>query len=154
MASNTISLAGLRPHRALSALISFLLASVFCFSGFAKLFDVNEFQYTVAGLFGVQPREAFILSISLCVVEIALGIAVLIHRSRYFAAIAILVLTLAFSSLHVWAYASDAVLECKCFGDLVQGDSSLTAIIRNVPILLSSWILVRLSEHEGMTGPD
>ena len=94
-----------------------LLAVIFAAAGIAKLFD-RDGSRTAARAFGAPDRLAGVAGIGLPVAEIAIAALLVPIATRWYAAIAALVLLLAFCCAIARVMARGEAPDCHCFGQL------------------------------------
>ena len=107
-----------------------LLAGVFLLAGAAKLFDLKGSVQAVFD-FGVPQWAAPIVGRVLPVVELATGVALLFHPTARWAALAALVLLLAFVAGVANAMRQGKDVDCGCFGAVYSATAGTPTLIRN-----------------------
>ena len=112
--------------RALLSLSLIVLAAVFFYAGFIKLFDVAAFEKSVAHYRLLPAWGSYAVARYLPVLEIALAIGLLIRPWRRASTIIILGLMLAFIAATLSSHLRGIDLQCGCFG---SSDSESTSFI-------------------------
>src|SRR4051794_10268799 len=98
-------------------MLSLALAAVFGVAAFGKLMDLEGSRAAVEG-FGVERRTAGVLGIALPFAELAIAAGLIIAPLSRAAAVAALVLLLAFAAGVARAMRRGEAVECHCFGVL------------------------------------
>jgi thiol-disulfide isomerase/thioredoxin/uncharacterized membrane protein YphA (DoxX/SURF4 family) len=118
-----------------------LIAGVFVVAGFAKLLDPKG-SGAATRAFGMPDRLAGVVALVLPVAEIAIAALLLPARTRWLAAIAALVLLLAFCAAIARAMARGEAPECHCFGQLHSAPAGWPTLARNGVFAAVSALLV------------
>jgi uncharacterized membrane protein YphA (DoxX/SURF4 family) len=106
-------------------LIRVLTSLLFIFSGFIKVNDPKGFGYKLEEYFGVfgidflNPLAAG-LAIFICVVEMALGMALLLGWQKRMTLWALLLMMVFFTFLTFYSAWFNKVTDCGCFGDFLK----------------------------------
>ncbi|MBM3918839.1 MAG: DoxX family protein [Sphingomonadales bacterium] len=102
-----------------------LTSLLFIFSGFIKVNDPKGFGYKLEEYFGVFGIDflnpiATGLAISICVAEMALGIALLLGWQKRFTLWSLLLMMVFFTFLTFYSAWFNKVTDCGCFGDFLK----------------------------------
>ena len=109
------------------------LAAVFIVAGIAKLADLAGSRRAIEG-FGLSAETARPLGVALPVAEVAVGVVLLPAATAPYAAIAGLVLLLAFCVAIGAALARGEEPDCHCFGQLHSAPAGWPTLARNVAL--------------------
>jgi thiol-disulfide isomerase/thioredoxin len=127
---------------AVSLVLSLVVAGVFTVAGIAKLLD-REGSQVAARSFGVHKRLIRVVGIGLPVTEIAIAVLLLPAATRWWAAVAALVLLLVFCAAIAVAMARGTAPNCHCFGQLHSAPAGWKTLARNgVLVVLAAFIVV------------
>lgn len=107
-----------------------LLVAVFAVAGAAKLADRDGAREAARG-FGVPPQLAGPVALALPLAELAVAGALVPSASAPWAALAALVLLLAFVALIVRALRAGSAPDCHCFGQLHSAPAGRPTLVRN-----------------------
>lgn len=137
-----------------SLLIRLFLAGLFALAGIGKLLDLKGSD-KVMGDFGVPANLARAAGIALSVFEIIIAIAFLSVATSWLAAIASLLLLLAFIGGMIYQVAQGNAPDCHCFGQFHTEPVGKKSIIRNVLFAFLALVLaVQGSEDQGLNLTD
>jgi uncharacterized membrane protein YphA (DoxX/SURF4 family)/thiol-disulfide isomerase/thioredoxin len=103
-----------------------LLAAVFAVAGLAKLFDRRGLREALRE-FGLPAPVAVVLP----AVEIGVAVALLLPRTGWWAAVAAMLLLLAFTAVVARSLARGRAPDCNCFGRLSSGPVGRDTLVRN-----------------------
>jgi uncharacterized membrane protein YphA (DoxX/SURF4 family) len=122
----------------------FGLATIFFFSGLAKLANLEQFEGAVREYRIVPHSLSGIAAIAIPLTETVLGICLFLGILLRPAAIAVAALLVAFSAAISLNLAQGRRHACGCFGTLSQSEISVYAVFRNVifiglAVALSQW---------------
>ncbi|MFC2110539.1 DoxX family protein, partial [Bacteroidota bacterium] len=117
----------------------FILGMSFLISGIGKSFDSKAFSILISEYgFGIYS----FLGPILIVFEIALGLLIIAgYRQRKIAILSLNVLVF-FTIVYTYAYLFKGVKNCGCLGSLEISTSPLFFYIKNLVLILFSWILL------------
>jgi uncharacterized membrane protein YphA (DoxX/SURF4 family) len=115
------------------SLSQLLLAIVFAVAGVAKLVDRGGTREAIES-FGVSPRLAGPVAISLPVAELAIAAALLPAATARWGAIAAVVLLAGFSVAIARVLRAGATVDCNCFGGLTRSEVGRGTLIRNLAL--------------------
>lgn len=97
------------------------LGILFIYSGFSKIIDPSETAKSILNyelpLDFINYDIAFILGITMCITEIALGIAIFINKTAKIAALGIFILLAIFITGIMWAWSQGLSINCGCYGE-------------------------------------
>lgn len=110
-----------------------LLAAVFAVAAVGKLLDLRASRASLVG-FGVSKGLASVLGTALPFAELAVAIAIVPQGSARWAAVAALVLLLAFIAGIANALRRGEAPPCNCFGAIHSAPASRTTLARNVAL--------------------
>lgn len=128
-----------------------LLAATLLFSGWVKANDplgvVIKLEEYVQALGLTSPDGLVMLggSIAMALFEFTLGLALLLRLNHRLTAILTLLFMLAMTVVTAWLYATDAVSDCGCFGDVIILSNGAT-LLKNI-VLLAAAIVVMHWHH-------
>jgi len=118
-----------------------LLAVVFVTAGLAKLLDQPGSRSALAG-FGVPEPVVPAVGLLLPLVELATAVALLVHPTARWGALAALLLLLAFIGGIAAAMARGQAPDCHCFGQLHSAPAGRATLIRNAVLAALAAIVV------------
>jgi len=110
-------------------------------AGFAKLLDPQGSR-TAAKAFGVPERLTGVVAVGLPIVELAVAVLLLPAATRWYAAIAALVLLLAFCAAIARVMARGETPDCHCFGALHSAPTSWRTLARTGLLTALAGLLV------------
>lgn len=135
-------------------LIRLFLAGLFALAGIGKLLDLKGSDKVMTD-FGVPPNFARTAGIALSVAEIVIAIAFLSVSTSWLAAIASLLLLLAFMGGMIYQMAQGNAPDCHCFGQFHTEPVGKKSVIRNgIFALLALFLAVRGSDDQGLSLTD
>jgi thiol-disulfide isomerase/thioredoxin len=121
--------------------LQFLLAVVFATAGAAKLLDQSGARAALVD-FGISERMAPAAGLLLPLAELATAIALLLHPTAKWGALAALVLLLAFIAGIAHAMARGHAPDCHCFGQLQSAPAGRGTLARNSVLAGLATVLV------------
>ena len=128
-----------------------VLSGVFALAGIAKLLDHGGSRHA-ARSFGVPDRLAGPVGYALPLAETAIAVLLLPAATRWYAAIAALVLLLYFCAAIALAMARGEAPECHCFGQLHSAPVGWKTVARNGVLVALAAFLVVAGRAEPGTG--
>ncbi len=135
-------------------LIRLFLAAIFAVAGIGKLLDLKASDKVMTD-FGVPAKFASAAGIALSVAEIAIALAFLSVSTSWLAAIASLLLLLAFIGGMIYQMAQGNAPDCHCFGQFHTEPVGKKSVIRNMVFaLLALFLAVRGSDDQGLSLTD
>ncbi len=135
-------------------LIRLFLAALFALAGIGKLLDLKGSDKVMTD-FGVSPNLARSAGIALSVIEIVIAIAFLSVSTSWLAAIASLLLLLAFIGGMIYQMAQGKSPDCHCFGQFHTEPVGKKSVIRNVVFaMLALFLAVQGSDDQGLSLTD
>jgi hypothetical protein len=132
-------------HPFVRSFLPILISAVFILSGGAKLFSVYEFTLTIREFVGIPPFFIYSLALVICISEIVLGIFILLSHYRLYACGGIIIITFFFTALQIYVILQHKSIECFCFGTLTQDQIGWETIMRNMILILCSWVVLQYS---------
>ena len=118
-----------------------LLAVVFATAGVAKLLDQAGSRSALEG-FGVPQAVVPAAGLLLPLVELATAVALVVHSTARFGALAALLLLLAFIGAIAGAMARGKAPDCHCFGQLHSAPAGRGTLIRNAVLAAPAAIVL------------
>jgi uncharacterized membrane protein YphA (DoxX/SURF4 family)/thiol-disulfide isomerase/thioredoxin len=122
-------------------LVVLLLAALFAVAGFAKLADLRGSRRVLVD-FGVPAAFAPAGAVLLPLVEIATAVALVLHPTARWGAIAALVLLLAFVAGVANALRQGKDVDCGCFGRIYSATAGTATLVRNVVLTALALVVV------------
>lgn len=121
-------------------ILRFLLAAVFLYAGFAKLFDPASLAEDILQYQIVPESLVNLFVLTLPLFEIISALALIIGPWKRQAAFNIVVLCVLFLSALGYATARGLTIECHCFG-ATSGATMGMAVVRDVVLLIISIVV-------------
>jgi uncharacterized membrane protein YphA (DoxX/SURF4 family) len=118
-----------------------LLAAVFAVAGVAKLFDLPGSRRAVAE-FGVPTRLASVAGTVLPLAELAIAVALVLHPSARWGALAAAALLATFSAGITYAMLRGRAPDCHCFGQVHSAPAGPRTLARNVVLAALAVVVV------------
>ncbi len=130
-------------------LLSFFLGLVFIISGISKLFPIEPFEYQFVDIGVASWNTAPYMARFFIGIELFLGTMLLLNIAlrRFTLKFTVILLTLFTFYLLFKIVTEGNTGNCGCFGEAIQM-SPLQGILKNLLLLLSSFVLYTLAEYE------
>ena len=128
----------------LRIILRFALAVTFLLSATGKLISLSEFVQVIHTYVSLPIVLLYCIAALICISELTLGVMILLGKKTVLASFGILVVTLAFTGIQVWAILRGPDGDCFCFGTLMSETIGWMTLARNTLVMFSAWILMHI----------
>lgn len=120
-------------------ILAFITGLFLFISGFGKLFDIYNFQILIIQ-YGFQFFNFFAPFI--VVAEIFMGTCLILNMKTRLISIFTFIMLIIFTVIYTYGYLKNGITNCGCFGRLTMSTSPIFTYVRNIILIIISFILV------------
>jgi len=123
-------------------LLRIFLGGVFVLSGTIKLFNITNFTRDVAALEIIAPEFSSLTAIALITLELLVGVTLCFNILPFYISKLVFFIVAIFTVVVTVKYVEGANVSCGCFGALDADQINILTILRNIILLIWSFLLV------------